>query len=199
MATPQPHLLSIKVLRANQPSLISNPLLPPSSTPSLSAPPSILEDNPPQGILLLPSSFGTIYLGETFTALLCLANTTSSAALTPSLNVSIHILSPTSASAPSKFPLSTVSREVLQGGESIEETVKYDIRERVGGYAVVCEVRYGENARDEYGVERVVERSFRKVYKFQVSRERLSMRTDWRDERWLRLVMRERIVLMWRS
>ncbi|KAM0747971.1 DUF974-domain-containing protein [Meredithblackwellia eburnea MCA 4105] len=198
-----PHALSLKVLRASLPSLA------PSSTPfSLyndeNDPINQLDSNsvlggPAQGpfsdALLLPASFGTIFLGETFSALLCLSNdlivpptptpTSTTAppppppaliAHSPILKVEMHTLHPTTGAPLSKHHLKTVyapsSEDRLAPGEETTAEVRHEIKE-LGVHSLVCTVGYGAKMS---GNGEMTSRSFRKVYKFQVSNP-LSVRT----------------------
>ncbi|ORY47086.1 hypothetical protein BCR35DRAFT_356228 [Leucosporidium creatinivorum] len=194
MATPppprEPHLLALKVLRTARPSLV------PSSTPyyeedSLgSAAFEALELNSVSegrehglsGALQLPNAFGTIYLGETFSALLSLSNDaaqvpdSSTTVNAPILKVEMHTAGPAGAppgSAGTKHHLQTITapNEVLAPGDSMEGLVSHEIKE-LGMHSLVCTVTYAVPV--EGG--RSISRSFRKVYKFQVSNP-LSVRT----------------------
>ncbi|GAA6001956.1 trafficking protein particle complex subunit 13 [Rhodotorula paludigena] len=201
MASPSPtdrtpHLLAFKVLRSTRPSLVpSAPLGHYVEGPggdSLAQ----LEENGMRrpggasgfgrsGALSLPTSFGTIYLGETFNAVLSLSNDlhsspahASSIASQPVLKVEMHTgLTPQGPSA--KIVLANVEAHeaggMLAPGQSVETTVAHELKE-LGPHALVCTVTYGAEVQGEDGSTRLMSRSFRKVYKFQVNNP-LSVRT----------------------
>ncbi|SCV67139.1 BQ2448_5785 [Microbotryum intermedium] len=207
------HLLSLKVLRAARPSLV--PTMPHlyyekdsfagDYVQELNVDGSVPRDDPSveagahTGALMLPSTFGTIYLGETFSALLSLSNEvaqdprtsgpTSSIAISPTLKVEIHTNPPPNAPPGSKHLLKTVTLPTsdpttstssaasagLVPGKSMEAIVSHEIKELVP-HSLVCTISYGVNVLNEAGNEELRSRSFRKVYKFQVSNP-LSVRT----------------------
>ncbi|KAL8277518.1 hypothetical protein RQP46_010073 [Phenoliferia psychrophenolica] len=196
--TREPHLVSLKVLRAARPSLVHSPT--PFSLPtSLGGPAlaaldasSVLDgggggddgalgrDHVLSGALMLPSTFGTIYLGETFSALLSLSNDLASpnhTALSPVLKVEMHTAGPAAtATVPAgvggKHHLKTIyaptQKDALGPGESVEGMVTHEIKE-LGMHSLVCTVTYAAKVEGEGGKAAT-------VYKFQVSNP-LSVRT----------------------
>ncbi|CED82256.1 Uncharacterized conserved protein [Phaffia rhodozyma] len=170
--------LSLKVMRLSQPSLS------PSAQPPLShqLPPTILSDallgrsrqnllnagnGPVLGefvkiesglstLLTLPSSFGSISLGETFCSLIAISNPTTGPVARVRLRVEIHSVS-------AKVVLADITGKDEEGGGvdpgcALSKKVEWEIKE-LGQHGLVCEVFW----EDDQGEER----SFRKVYKFQ--------------------------------
>ncbi|KAM0787147.1 hypothetical protein ACM66B_006398 [Microbotryomycetes sp. NB124-2] len=206
-AARQPHIVALKVLRAAKPSIVRNDALYYEDTTMGSRalqqldansiggqPTSDTFDGGLTGALMLPSTFGTIYLGETFSALLSLSNdlerppdgTTTAASLV--MKVEMNTGAPENQSAPPqpqqqqqvggvKHHLATVHApdDALSPGQSVDTLVSHEIKE-LGMHALVCTVTYANQVPDESGQLRTVSRSFRKVYKFQVSNP-LSVRT----------------------
>lgn len=185
----EPHILALKVLRASRPTLV------PSATP-YSEETSLeglalkeLDESsiehaagfaPLTGALMLPSNFGTIYLGwasgrycfpcrftvadktyldrETFSALLSLSNDLPSTthALAPVLKVEMHTTGPGPQGAGgSKHHLKTIyappPRDALGPGESVEGMISHEIKE-LGMHALVCTITYGVRSGVEEGL-----------------------------------------------
>ncbi|KAH9817843.1 hypothetical protein DFH28DRAFT_1219668 [Melampsora americana] len=149
-----PHLLSLKVLRAARPTFkhhSSHPTLNSNFTSN-----SIINFKPNQipSTLILPDSFGIIYLGQTFHALLSVQfdPTQSIDALTSINSLSIQ---------------SSLERNGL------ECAVKHQIKE-LGLHTLICTVTYDQlqsvqsQDLDSSNPTTRISRSFRKVYKFQV-------------------------------
>ncbi|KAI5475043.1 molecular chaperone HtpG [Pseudohyphozyma bogoriensis] len=93
------------------------------------------------GALMLPSTFGTIYLGETFSAILSLSNDlpTNGPALSPVLKVEIHTTPTAGGAGGSKHHLKTIyanKADRLNPGESVEGIVQHEIKE-LGLHALV--------------------------------------------------------------
>ena len=80
-----PHLLSLKVLRVTRPSLGKAEGEYYEKT-SLGG----IELNSEEAGLMLPSSFGTVYLGQRFAALLSLSNEVEESASNPVLKAEMH-------------------------------------------------------------------------------------------------------------
>ncbi|KAK4056057.1 hypothetical protein OIO90_002788 [Microbotryomycetes sp. JL221] len=204
----EPHLVALKVLRAAKPSLVqANTKIYYEDSSMVSRALQQIDDNSLDerhdslghitGALMLPSTFGTIYLGETFSALLSLSNdlarppepTATATALTMKveMNTGTPAQQPAGPQAPAqaqqpqlgglKHHLATVQapNDALRPGESVEALVSHEIKE-LGMHALVCTVTYAAQIVDESSQLRMVNRSFRKVYKFQVSNP-LSVRT----------------------
>lgn len=151
---------------------------------------------PISDLLVLPNSFGTLYLGETFRTYLCVRNEASSAVREPSLRVEMqvgasdpgssgesgrwhqlaHIILPT----PTRYspdPNADEGRAVweLPPGQPLETSLGYDIKD-LGAHVLVCTVGY-KSAVHQGGELVWAERSFRKFYKFSVDRSPISVRT----------------------
>ncbi|GAA6054016.1 hypothetical protein JCM3770_002419 [Rhodotorula araucariae] len=202
MATPSPvpsdrapHLVALKVLRATRPALVpSDPLAGYAGAPARDAlrsleRASVLRRNEgaefgSSGLLSLPAAFGTIYLGETFNAILSLSNDlappspppSGTTAHSPVLKVEMHT-GLTAQGPAAKHLLASVEAPAgaLGPGQSVETVVAHELKE-LGAHALVCTVTYGVDAPADDGSTRVLSRSFRKVYKFQVNNP-LSVRT----------------------
>ncbi|GAA5940928.1 hypothetical protein JCM1841_005173 [Sporobolomyces salmonicolor] len=193
---PDPHLVALKVLRSTRPSLVpsKSPFYDPRalggaalrSLEQASATEGRGSEYGLTGALMLPSSFGSIYLGETFNAVLSLSNDLapsshpSTIAHSPVLKVEMHTgINPQSGAAAVKHPLANVTAQTpsaaLAPGQSQEAAVSWELKE-LGVHALVCTVTYAVQAVAEDGIPRAVSRSFRKVYKFQVKNP-LSVRT----------------------
>ncbi|KAK4047817.1 hypothetical protein OIV83_005160 [Microbotryomycetes sp. JL201] len=203
-----PHIVALKVLRAAKPSLVRAEPLYYEDTSMGSRALQKLDANSigQQGdtfdvgltsAFMLPSTFGTIYLGETFSALLSLSNdlarppdgTTTASSLV--MKVEMNTGAPEPPAIPAqpgatpapqqlgglKHHLATVHapEDGLRPGQSVDTLVSHEIKE-LGLHALVCTVTYASQVPDEAGHLRTVSRSFRKVYKFQVSNP-LSVRT----------------------
>lgn len=112
---------------------------------------------------------------ETFSALLCLSNdlaappTAATTALSPQLKIEMltpsqqrHQLSPAS-------PPTAAASQPLQPGGSLELLVQHEVNE-MGTHALECTVTYAVRvAGDDGHGAKLAGRSFRKVYRFQVS------------------------------
>jgi len=120
-------------------------------------------------LLTLPSSFGSIQLGETFSSCLCINNETE---------VEIEVVQ-------ARVEMQTVTNKVvlyetegladrLLGGDTLERVVHHEIKE-LGQHVLACTVTYRlpPNARPVPGASEDVTDSslqtFRKFYKFAVS------------------------------
>lgn len=149
---------------------------------------------PISNLLVLPNSFGTLFLGETFRTYLCVRNEAATAVREPSLRVEMqvgadqdngrwhqlaHVILPT----PTRYspdPAAAAGEEgrpvwELSSGEPLETSLEYDIKD-LGPHVLVCTVGYKSPL--QQGSEVVwVERSFRKYYKFTVDRSPISVRT----------------------
>ncbi|CAA7267990.1 unnamed protein product [Cyclocybe aegerita] len=195
MTTTDPaHLLSLKVMRVSRPELASawQPFY--SSSPSFSAhssasilslqgntplpghPKTLRDLTHPSELLTLPSSFGSIQLGETFSSCLCVNNETQ-------LEIEV---------AQVKVEMQTVTTKVvlhemdgtgasLDGGDTLERVVHHEIKE-LGQHVLACTVTYRlppntrpvPGAAEDAGDPRL--QTFRKFYKFAVTNP-LSVKT----------------------
>ncbi|KID91531.1 DUF974 domain-containing protein [Metarhizium guizhouense ARSEF 977] len=174
----EPHSVSVKVLRLSRPALVpqypSSPLpatkeafLPSSlsyKTPSTNPAPFLLSP-----ILNLPVSFGSAYVGETFSCTLCANNdltTTSSSSSPPPpakhiRDVRIDAEMKTPGPGPAhRLPLASGAPADLAAGETLQRVVSFDLKEE-GNHVLAVTVSYYE-ASETSGRTR----TFRKLYQF---------------------------------
>lgn len=154
------HPLSLKVMRLTSPTL-SSPVIVTCETKDL--PGNLLNANLKNDItsvsgaetlavgqfLLVPQSFGSIYLGETFSCYVCVHNdssdTVSSIVLKADLQTTTQKLS----------LINEETAESLKPKQTLDEVIHHEVKE-IGTHILVCEVMY---------LNRL---SFRKFFKFQV-------------------------------
>lgn len=160
------HLVALKVMRLTKPALISpkivtcdfkdlpgnilNNFLKDDATSILQ-----LETVTAGQLLLLPQSFGNIYLGETFSCYVCVHNETSH----PVQSVSIKADLQTSSQ---RIPLTTQQNQspiMLDVDETLSDVIHHEVKD-LGTHILVCEVTYMSN----YNTLS----SFRKFFKFEV-------------------------------
>ncbi|KAI8149512.1 hypothetical protein BJV82DRAFT_588327 [Fennellomyces sp. T-0311] len=167
-----PHLLSLKVMRLSRPMLATGQ---PVYYETSSYPPLVegleslnisdltashpielpnelqIRDFGLSQLLKLPSSFGNIYLGETFSTLVSINNEGNASVQQVSVKVELQTSS-------QRFSLSDGNHPRLD--DTLAVTVSHEIKE-LGVHILVCTVQYvtEDNRR----------RHFRKFYKFQVS------------------------------
>lgn len=160
------HLVALKVMRLTKPALISpkivtcdfkdlpgnilNNFLKDDATSILQ-----LETVTAGQFLLLPQSFGNIYLGETFSCYVCVHNETSH----PVQSVSIKADLQTSSQ---RIPLTTQQNQspvMLDVDETLSDVIHHEVKD-LGTHILVCEVTYMSN----YNTLS----SFRKFFKFEV-------------------------------
>ncbi|KAJ3865945.1 DUF974-domain-containing protein [Lentinula novae-zelandiae] len=191
---PATHLLSLKVMRVSRPTLASawQPFY--SSSPSFSAhsTSSILSlqgTNPLPGypktlrdltqaseLLTLPSSFGSIQLGETFSSCLSVNNEATTEIDSVALKVEMQ-------TATSKLILADIggTDTSLSPGDTLENVVHHEIKE-LGQHVLACTVSYRFNPQSSRTAPTSEETSdsniltFRKFYKFVVTNP-LSVKT----------------------
>lgn len=215
-----PHLVSLKVMRTSAPSLavsekpycdrhstyhdelitaVAQGIDDAASHDLLSnrwdTSPSPADQFPISELLVLPNSFGTLYLGETFRTYLCVRNESSTAVREPSLRVEMQVgasdphtqeggrwvqLAHVILSTPTRYspePDQDKGRPVweLRTAQALETSLAYDIKD-LGPHVLVCTVGYKSPLQQDGDVA-WVERSFRKFYKFSVDRSPISVRT----------------------
>ncbi|XP_058836773.1 probable trafficking protein particle complex subunit 13 homolog [Topomyia yanbarensis] len=167
MADPTEHLLALKVMRLTRPTLVSSQIV----TAEAKDLPQNTFDKVLKGtattvhgsetlaagqLMLLPQSFGNIYLGETFSSYVCVhncrahpvSNVTVKADLQSNntrISLPIH--------ADKQGPLT------LHPDETLDDVIHHEVKE-IGTHILVCEVSYLSAAG--------LEASFRKFFKFQV-------------------------------
>ncbi|KAJ3024226.1 hypothetical protein HKX48_004499 [Thoreauomyces humboldtii] len=140
------------------------------NTPPPAPPPTVkIRDYGLSDLLTLPSSFGNIYLGETFSSYLCVNNESLAAAQDVGIKAELQtgsqrfVLADTLTPAPAPLrgaPVDqTPTRVPLLPTQSAEFVIHHEIKE-LGVHILVCSVHYTTNAGER--------RFFRKFYKFQV-------------------------------
>ncbi|KAJ3236202.1 hypothetical protein HDU78_004732 [Chytriomyces hyalinus] len=158
-ASNEKHPLSLKVMRLSRPSLsslsFSQALSVESNTQnilsdSLQTTPISLSDS-----LSLPPSFGTIFLGETFSSYLCIVNESNAKVSHAAIRAELQTQT-------QRFTLAdTLSAGycTLAPSKSAEFLIHHEIKE-LGVHILVCSVHYATPTGES--------KSFRKFYKFQV-------------------------------
>jgi trafficking protein particle complex subunit 13 len=120
-------------------------------------------------LLTLPSSFGSIQLGETFTSCLCVNNEAN--ADIDGVNMKVEMQTATSKILLSDFGGPDCRLAV---GDTMENVVSHEIKE-LGQHVLACTVSYHspENSPSAAGAEEVASapesHTFRKFYKFAAS------------------------------
>ncbi|XP_075226678.1 trafficking protein particle complex subunit 13 isoform X2 [Lycorma delicatula] len=163
------HLLALKVMRLTRPTL-SSPII--VTTDSNDLPANILNNHLKNDVssvpgvetiaagqfLLLPQSFGNIYLGETFSSYICVHNDSGQAAKDVTLKADLQTSS-------LRIPLcghqSDSTARDLEPGQTLDEVIHHEVKE-IGTHILVCEVTYSPLTLTSNRM------SFRKFFKFQV-------------------------------
>ena len=112
----------------------------------------------PGCLLVLPQSFGNIYLGETFTSYVCVHNDSTEVCSSVSLRADLQTATQRINLVPGTESLAN-TRESLAPGSSIDQVINHEVKE-LGTHILVCEVTYCSAAGDKL--------NFRKFFKFQV-------------------------------
>ncbi|PHH93198.1 hypothetical protein CDD83_10747 [Cordyceps sp. RAO-2017] len=176
-ALKEPHCVSVKVLRLSRPSLVTQypierPLPRGSKRPDL-APASLAyrssaDTNPApfllSPILNLPVSFGSAYVGETFSCTLCANNDVAadSSKKICDVRISAEMKTPGAGAAheleltPAREPAGTD----LDAGGTLQRVVSFDLKEE-GNHVLAVTVSYYEAAETSGRT-----RTFRKLYQF---------------------------------
>ncbi|XP_033236848.1 probable trafficking protein particle complex subunit 13 homolog isoform X1 [Drosophila pseudoobscura] len=164
---PDAHLLALKVMRLMRPTLVElGPVVSCehkdlvqrfSSKPHSDVFSGIIAETLSAGqVLLLPQSFGNIYLGETFSSYICVHN--CSPQPVECINVKTDLQS-NSTRINLSLQKNNKSAIILAPGETIDDVIRYEVKE-IGTHILVCEVNYTSPA--GYA------QSLRKFFKFQV-------------------------------
>jgi len=104
-------------------------------------------------LLILPQSFGNIYLGETFSSYICVHN--DSTEICRSIGVKADLQTGTQ-----RISLVSGQDELsLSPGETIDHVIQHEVKE-LGTHILVCDVTYSSQNSDKM--------NFRKFFKFQV-------------------------------
>ncbi|TEA19601.1 Trafficking protein particle complex subunit 13 [Colletotrichum sidae] len=192
----EPHSVSLKVLRLSRPSLVHQhpirPPLTPALTPTEPTPASLAYDtqhstNPApfvlSPILNLPLSFGSAYVGETFSCTLCANHDAvepppgTKRKVIRDVRIDAEMKTP-GANAVQKLDLSPSSGDDeasgkgtdLDPGETLQRIVNFDLKEE-GNHVLAVTVSYYE-ATETSGKTR----TFRKLYQF-ICKSSLIVRT----------------------
>ncbi|KAG5927733.1 hypothetical protein E4U42_001891 [Claviceps africana] len=173
----EPHSVSVKVLRLSRPSLVpqyptASPAQPPTATASSLAaslayqtPHDTNPDPfPLSPILALPASFGSAYVGETFSCTLCANNDLAPPSGPAIRHVRIHaeMKTPGAGGAAQKMSLVNPDEEGvdLAPGATLQRLVSFALKEE-GNHVLAVTVSYYE-ATETSGRTR----TFRKLYQF---------------------------------
>ncbi|KAK0386532.1 hypothetical protein NLU13_6367 [Sarocladium strictum] len=190
----EPHSISLKVLRLSRPSLvtqhpIASPLSPSNSheppfPASLAYEPSAADTNPSpfllSPVLNFPVSFGSAYVGETFSCTLCANNDlpiqepdATSAKKIRDVRIEAEMKTP-GTGAVQKLEMggagATDGGQDLEPGQTLQGVVKFDLKEE-GNHVLAVTVSYYE-ATETSGRTR----TFRKLYQF-ICKSSLIVRT----------------------
>ncbi|KAH8244252.1 hypothetical protein KR026_003677 [Drosophila bipectinata] len=167
MVDPDAHLVALKVMRLMRPTLVGlGPMVTCEPTDLVQRFNYTQESDGITGagaetlaagqVLLLPQSFGSIYLGETFSSYICVHNTTTHPVECVTVKADLQ-------SNTSRINLSlhehVKSPVVLAPGGTIDDVIRYEVKE-IGTHILVCEVNYTTPAG--------FAQSLRKFFKFQV-------------------------------
>jgi len=118
--------------------------------------------------LVLPQSFGNIYLGETFVSYVCLHNDSTEACDNLSLMCHLQTVTqrlpllqtpPASTTTSETTASSSSSSSRIEPGQSIDHVLSHEVKE-LGTHILVCEVNYTAPSAGKM--------NFRKYFKFQV-------------------------------
>ncbi|XP_052896210.1 probable trafficking protein particle complex subunit 13 homolog [Anopheles moucheti] len=167
MVEPTEHLLALKVMRLTRPTLISPQILTaePKDVPQYSFQKILHSDATSVAgcetisagqFMLLPQSFGNIYLGETFSSYVCVHNCRAH----PVTNVSVKAdLQSNNSRVSLPIHADKTGPVTLNPEETMDDVIHHEVKE-IGTHILVCEVSYMTPAG--------LETSFRKFFKFQV-------------------------------
>lgn len=160
------HLVALKVMRLTKPALVYPKII---TCDSKDLPGNILnnylkddaasvtqmETLAAGQFLLLPQSFGNIYLGETFSCYVCVHNETNQPVQSVSIKADLQTNS-------QRIPLTTHQNQtsvMLGVDETLSDVIHHEVKD-IGTHILVCEVTYMSN----YSTLA----SFRKYFKFEV-------------------------------
>ncbi|KAL6714853.1 hypothetical protein ACLMJK_007113 [Lecanora helva] len=184
----EPHAVSLKVLRLSRPSLLERvPLAPQSKSSSSYIDADAFSDlnsdeSDPQfllnPIITLPPSFGSAYVGETFSCTLCANNELSNDAerQVSSVRIEAEMQSPSGSTPLQTLPAEQQETNYVKPGASIQKIVSFDLREE-GSHTLAVNLSYSETtiSKDQTASSGRA-RSFRKLYQF-ACRPCLNVRT----------------------
>ncbi|KAL3459267.1 hypothetical protein BJX64DRAFT_301475 [Aspergillus heterothallicus] len=181
----EPHSVSLKGMHLSRPSLAhQNPLPAANTSISNKASLSFPSDNVDSQFILtphlmLPPTFGSAYVGETFACTLSANNELpqDTSRLITSVRIVAEMQTPSQVSSLDlEPPTDTAVRDGLQKGESLQKIVRFDLKEE-GNHILAVSVSYTETimGTDSQAASGRV-RTFRKLYQF-VAQPCLSVRT----------------------
>jgi len=168
---PVEHCLALKVMRLTRPT-IGQPTIVQSSGSDIEKDMFInsiakdmntnamLPEVVPGGLLVLPQSFGNIYLGETFSSYVCVHNDSTEVCTSVVVRADLQTATQRINLVPgSSQDMSSHSRDSLAPGSTIDQVIHHEVKE-LGTHILVCEVTYNSHHSDKM--------NFRKFFKFQV-------------------------------
>lgn len=166
MNVPEPteHLLALKVMRLTRPTLVSPQIITSESRDlAQNSFQKVLENDGAAvagaetltagQFMLLPQSFGNIYLGETFSSYICVHNCTTHPVEGVTVKADLQSIT-TRINLPMHDKPTT-----LNADDTLDDVIHYEVKE-IGAHILVCEVNYSTPA----GFQQY----FRKYFKFQV-------------------------------
>ena len=183
----EPHNVSLKVLRLSRTSLTQNfPLSVPSkgSNVNLKAGHNIVDGESDDqfslgAALTLPPTFGTAYVGETFSTTICVNNELPQDAdrQVSSIRIGAEMRAPSGV-----IPLDMIPKDVssshnhVKPRTSLQKIVKFDLREE-GSHTLAVNISYSETTiSKDHSASGGKSRSFSKLYQF-AARPCLTVRT----------------------
>eukprot|EP00096_Caligus_rogercresseyi_P014435 TRINITY_DN6954_c0_g1_i1.p1 TRINITY_DN6954_c0_g1~~TRINITY_DN6954_c0_g1_i1.p1 ORF type:complete len:432 (+),score=87.16 TRINITY_DN6954_c0_g1_i1:52-1296(+) len=175
------HPLSLKVMRLSRPRFSSKVMITDDSDDILSRTlmeehlkdPSSCRDVPEAALgrlLILPQSFGMIYLGETFSCYISLHNDSTD----PCFSISMKCDLQTMVHRITLYPQNKEPplQDQLLPGDSIDRVLNHEVKD-LGTHILVCEVFYTSPKTQEKS-------SFRKLFKFEVKKP-LDVKTNFHN------------------
>jgi len=169
MAAPEENLVSLKVMRLCRPSFVQQQPVPLPREASSSAADAACALS---GSLSLPQSFGDIFLGETFSCYISLANVSHDELTQTGLKVEVQTQVQRETLSDSGAPLADGGAaprlDALQHGQTLDRTIQYELKD-VGIHILICSATFS--------VRKGVQKSFRKFFKLQVHSPNTSLRT----------------------
>jgi len=168
---PVEHSLALKVMRLTRPTMGQSTIVQTSGTDLekdmlLKATAidvntnSMLAEVLPGSLLVLPQSFGNIYLGETFSSYVCVHNDSTEVCNNVIVRADLQTATQRINLVPgNSTDVSTHSRDSLAPGSTIDQVLHHEVKE-LGTHILVCEVTYVSHFGDKM--------NFRKFFKFQV-------------------------------
>ena len=181
-----PHSVTLKVLRLSRPSLTQNFPVPLPSQDSDLNPKAGLDVREGESddqfslgpLLTLPPTFGTAYVGETFSTTLCVNNELEEETdkQVSSIKIAAEMRAPSGVIPLDLIPKDVTSHDQVKPEASLQRIVKFDIREE-GPHTLAVTVTYSETTISKgQSASGGRSRSFSKLYQF-AARPCLTVRT----------------------